>query len=563
MSSPPSAPMNAQVPPYPGDDAVMGIAAPAAAAVEVALVEPIPLHPEGAAAAHGGSAAAHEDGGSSTIDDICARDARDARAATRIQAVVRHRFCWRPFYRKVRLREHQKKIRQRNLDMLAKLDLLEEIDGEDGEEPKTQIRKTKKGKIAKIVGRKSGSGNGKPCPAKPPCSDVRSGPCAKKCSGCGAVFPEVCGAAAAQRKRRQENKEKRKVPYEKAAKKARLEYLEKNFMMNCPLCCSVAGFADPKGFVLMCKHCRLAICCGCLKDFEDKQLKRAFEFDPTKAPEAYEHAFGKWHCPGNCQGYYKFPVVSNKDYKPSMDVEEWIRNNDWCAKKQWKMPENPSNWDRAFASNSWKRMHKEKTDKLWQALVNQGYIDIGQYVHGLSHINTHYTQLAWANHYDPEGEDGTRSIYSLLQEYAIGRTQNGWAFDWPSDDASLSSSSSSSSSSAAASSSIVEDTKWLTVDLSLLAEGVWKGKLGINIDTISRGSARVTKVHDDSPASNATPEPITDDMCIQAIRVIKPAAAAIEYEVPETKEEFSQIVRGALVNDASELKFKVRCVIII
>jgi len=103
--------------------------------------------------------------------------------------------------------------------------------------------------------------------------------------------------------------------------------------------------------------------------------------------------------------------------------------------------------------------------------------------------------------------------------------------------------------------------KWLTVNLSLLAEGESPiGILGIDVDDIGGGSAHVTRVYDDSPASKAKFLP---DMIIEAIQVIKPGAARIEYDVPETKEQFSQILRDARASGASELRFKVRCAIII
>ena len=412
MSFPPSAPLSSPAS-FDAWDVVVAVpAAPPAAAVGVAQVAPVPLHPAGAAAAPKSAAAGHGGVGSSSADD-----ANKARGAAELRAILDDD--------KMKQGEKLRAIRSvKDVPMMEKMKAMQEVQRSACLDRGfiSKARKAEK-KNVKMKGcprkKKDTSGAGVKWVADP-CGHM-SGNRSKKCAGCDTVFTADDVSELSLKRRKQREEHKKNLPYEKATKKARLAFLEQHFLPKCKLCQEVAGWGDPEGPVIMCKTCKAPVCHGCLKQYAQKSLEKSMVFAPANELVPGRHAkyfnaktYGKWLCPAECGEYYTFPVFSGDEIgQPSLDAtaemylakdvlgvsfEAWRFKNDHMRCLEWKAPEGASKWDKLHAKMMAERKEaKEVNDeinKLWGKLVAANIIvteDIGDDLdsHGLEWTLAH------------------------------------------------------------------------------------------------------------------------------------------------------------------------------
>ena len=394
MSSAPFAPLSSP----PSFNALgLFVAVPAALpadSVGVAQVSPVPLHPAGPAAPRKSAAAGHGGCGLSSVND-----ANKARGAAELRAILDND--------KMKQADKLKAIRRvKDVPMMEKMKAMQEVQHSAcvgrGFLPKARKAEKKNAKMKGCPRKKQDmSGAGVKWVANP-CGHM-SGARSKKCAGCGTEFTLDDMSELSLKRRKQREKHKKNLPYEKATKKAKLAFLEQHFLPKCVLCQEVAGWGDPKGPVKMCRKCKAPVCHGCLKKFAQKSLEKSMVLAPEDELVPGRHAtyfnaktYGKWLCPAECGIYYTFPVFSSDEIgQPSLDAtaemyevknaqgetyEAWRFKNDPIRNLEWKAPEGASEWDKLHAKMMEERKKAFEVNKdinrLWKEVTEQGIINI-------------------------------------------------------------------------------------------------------------------------------------------------------------------------------------------
>ena len=173
-------------------------------------------------------------------------------------------------------------------------------------------------------------------------------------------------------------KKRRKVSWDKASKKQKLEFALSQLDL-CFIC------RDPVNYnpsTTICTGCKTGMCIKCAKEFAYAEAEKAFPVFRDN-PNDYPVRFGKWKKPCACQEWAKFPVinpvVADDGTKPSLDADNprHMRRTTIPSKvKQLSL------WDRNFLRSVTVRQnlrsYDAKVNAVWMRCIDLGLFTVSE-----------------------------------------------------------------------------------------------------------------------------------------------------------------------------------------